>query len=246
MACSKRSDPTVTQLPAGGSGGAASALPGADAGGRLSMGQAGEERMAVDAGFEAGVGGQELSEPLALPAGCPTIQALPVVGQQWAVVAVNFREREVIFQNVSGVEQTLTTEHQWCLPPIYQRVIAFDLSEPENLQTQVFQPGDIIRAPLADSDLRTDLIEVDPSAGEMALYPAAGTYTDSDEIMAYVSWGTGQPLGVITRVEIAEAAGLWSLGDHVPVVPGHVGIVAIGETHVSEGYVSVTANCYPR
>lgn len=252
LACSSNS-PSSSQPDAGssgrgisGAGGAAMLpFPNAGAGGSALLADA---SIAADSGAVADSGSQVVAprEPLSLPDGCPTIRAIPVSGQQWAIVAVRFKPPEVIFQNVSPTEQTLTTDHQWCWPTAYERVLPFDRSDPSNLQLRVFQPGEIVRVPLTQTDARVTLIDKDSSGGEMALYPATSTYPDPDKIMAYVSWGSGQPFTDISRADVAARAGLYTVGDHVPIAPGHVGFVAIGNSNVSEGYVSVPARCYPQ
>lgn len=176
--------------------------------------------------------------PLAVAEGCPTIHAEPYPGQPWAIVAIDFENDEVVFQNVSGVTQLLNNDPQWCSFAIYNRLLPlgpdFESTERE------FAPGEVGRI----STLIGTRTKFLPSDGEeMALYSGPGTYRDPTAIWAFVSWGTGAP--VDGREDIAAAAMIWPFGERVPTTRQTAGIVAVGRTDRAAGFVAVSARCLP-
>ncbi len=182
-------------------------------------------------------------DPLAVLPGCPEIHVDPFPGQVWAIAAINTVHAEAIFMNVSGREQTLTTDHQWCSFPRYERLINFDPTDQTNRQETVFAPGEILRIPLTEGDLVTPII-FDPAGGELAVYPAPGTYREADRIMAFVSWGEGNP--TVGRESVAAEAGIWPLGDRVEFGRrGYTALVAIGASDRASGFMAVPEPCLP-
>lgn len=180
------------------------------------------------------------SPPTEAEPSCPAIAPQPVAGQAWAIAGVNFETNEIVFQNVSDTAQVLSIDHQWCSFPFYERIIPLDLEDLANSQESTFQPGERV---FVSTELGTGGTDLEATGGEIAMFPAPGTYRDSSQIMNFVAWGDGNAL--VGRESVAAAAGLWPLGERVPVAESRVGIVAVGTTDRSEGFVSVEASCLP-
>lgn len=255
LGCSENGD-NRTVIPDAGTGGTIAAgggeaMSSAGTGGRALPPTGGTGGIGLDAGSiptaDTGTAGSSETDPLAVneAMGCPKITPEPLPGQRWAIVALNIVGSELIVQNVSGTTQTLTVGHQWCAPTEYERLLPFIAGVPDAEQEEVFEAGEILRVPLTKTDAREIRVTLEREGGEIALFPRDGTFDESDEIMTYMSWGEGQPLGVLSRQSVAAGAFIWPLGTHVAITQNWGGIVAVGPTDRPSGYQSVPVGCLP-
>jgi hypothetical protein len=211
-----------------GSGGRAGSAGRSGAGG-----SGGSGASSVDAGSDAapdsgGSGGS--GNPL--PPGCPEPSPEPVTGQVVSIQSINFNTSEVVLRNVSSSAQTITlgrTGWQWCNYPNY-----WNLEERDDVS---LEPGKTF-AFIANNN-QSGPVELYADGGEMAIYTKTGTFTNADEMVAYVAWGDIEAV----REPTASMADLWRFGERVAMRPTDAGLLATGPTDRGVGYTGVRAAC---
>jgi hypothetical protein len=224
----------------GGRGGAAGAGGRAGSGGR--GGSAGRESdggsagsATADAGSEGGAAGGSMTETPAapqLPPDCPTINPIPVAGQEIVIQSMNFNNSEVVLRNVSDHEVTILgqrTGWQWCNFPAY-----WAINEASDI---VLSPDETFAFTAIYNT--TGPREFDPEGGEMGIYTTTGSFTTADLMRAFVSWGNVIP----QREATASSAGYWAYGDRIQGTEEASGFVIVGQSNRADGYQAVRAAC---
>jgi hypothetical protein len=158
---------------------------------------------------------------------------MPVPGQVIALQSVNFETSEIVIRNVSASDQTIVGGRrgwQWCNYPHYWNL-------GDEIGNVVLKPGGTFRF-IANNN-QSGPVELFPEGGEFAIYTTTGSFTSAELMRSFVAWGDIQAV----REPTAVTAGLWTFGERVEVRSGHTGIVAVGNTKIGSGYVSVRAAC---
>ena len=129
------------------------------------------------------------------------------VASPLVVVAIDFAAGFILFRN-DGDEDYDLGGHWICNRPTYSQ-----------LPDEVLAPGDVIEIEASAVGLRA-------AGGELALY-TSGDFSNPDDIVRYVQWGTDSH----GRTATAVAGGVWQSGDFVDNQGGN--LASVGSDPVS-------------
>jgi len=232
---SEQGGPSLGRSGSGGSGGGAGTGAGLAGAGGSSAGTGG------GASADAGPDGGGTPEPPAFsyPAGCPVpapaAASDPLLPQKIAIQSFNFRTFEIVLRNISTSPVVLVgnpdrTGWQWCSFPAYWYIADSNVT---------LQPGQTYKfLPVYNQD---GVREFYQDRGEIGIYSVAGSFDESDLMLAFVSWGDG--LMGSGRENIATLAKLWTYGENIELTESAAGFIAMGPTDRASSYVEVPSRC---
>ncbi|HKO94955.1 MAG TPA: hypothetical protein VJU61_27565 [Polyangiaceae bacterium] len=221
----------------GGGGGSAGASMGLAGTGGSSAGTGGMGNAVADAGPDGGDTPpvSSFSYPDGCPVPAPTPASDPLLPQKIAIQSFNFRTFEIVLRNISNGPVVLTgnpdrTGWQWCSFPAYWYIAEANVT---------LQPGQTYKfLPVYNQD---GVREFEQDRGELAIYSVAGSFDESDLMLAFVSWGDG--LMGAGRENVATLAKLWTFGENVELSETAAGFIAMGPADRASSYVEVPARC---
>jgi len=129
------------------------------------------------------------------------------VASPLVVVAIDFAAGFILFRN-DGDEDYDLGGHWICNRPTYSQ-----------LPDEVLAPGDVI-------EIEASAVGLNAASGELALY-TSGDFSNPDDIVRYVQWGTDSH----GRTATAVAGGVWQSGDFVDNQGGN--LASVGSDPVS-------------